>query len=121
MFKTHFYWDERGQRPVEDLISSLPHKMRQKVSAWINLLERQGPDLKRPYADKVQDKLYELRIRLGSDNIRILYFFFLRGNIILLHGFRKKSWEIQRSDLNLAERRMNDFIARYEQGKIKLE
>ena len=94
--------------------------MRQEIAAWIDLLEQQGPSLKRPYADKVQDKLYELRIRLGSDNIRILYFFFVKGKIILLHGFRKKEWEIKRSDLELAEKRMHDFVERYGKGKIKL-
>ena len=120
MYQAIFYWDERGRVPVRDLIESLPEKIRQKIAAWIELLEQEGPSLKRPYADKVQDKLYELRIRLGSDNIRILYFFFVKDKIILLHGFRKKEWEIKRSDLELAERRMHDFIERYGKGKIKL-
>ena len=120
MYQAVFYWDERARVPVRDLIESLPEKIRQKIAAWIELLEQEGPSLKRPYADKVQDKLYELRIRLGSDNIRILYFFFVKDKIILLHGFRKKEWEIKRSDLELAERRMHDFIERYGKGKIKL-
>ena len=120
MYQAVFYWDERARVPVRDLIESLPEKIRQKIAAWIELLEQEGPSLKRPYADKVQDKLYELRIRLGSDNIRILYFFFVKDKIILLHGFRKKEWEIKRSDLELAERRMRDFIERYRKGKIRL-
>ena len=120
MYQAIFYWDERGRVPVRDLIESLPEKIRQKIAAWIEFLEQEGPSLKRPYADKVQDKLYELRIRLGSDNIRIIYFFFVKDKIILLHGFRKKEWEIKRSDLELAERRMRDFNERYGKGKIKL-
>ena len=120
MYRAIFYWDERGRIPVRDLIQSLPEKIRQKIAAWIDLLEQEGPSLKRPYADKVQDKLYELRIRLGSDNIRILYFFFLKNKVILLHGFRKKDWEIKRSEMELAERRMHDFIERSEKGKIRL-
>ena len=120
MYQAIFYWDDRGRVPVRDLIESLPEKVRQKIAAWIELLEQEGPSLKRPYADKVQEKLYELRIRLGSDNIRILYFFFVKGKIILLHGFRKKEWEIKRSDLELGERRMRDFIERFEKGKVRL-
>ena len=120
-YEVIFYSDERGHFPVRELIRSLPEKMRRKIGKWIKLLEQQGAALTRPHADKVQDKLYELRIRLGPDNIRILYFFFLNNKIILLHGFRKKNWEIKIHDLNLAEKRMLDFIGRYRAGKIKLE
>jgi phage-related protein len=98
----------------------LPDKTRQKIAAWINLLEQEGPNLRRPYADKVKDKLYERRVRLGYDNIRVLYFFFLKDSIILLHGFRKKDWEIKQSDLEMAGRRMLDFMSRHGKGKIKL-
>ena len=121
MYQAIFYWDERGEVPVRNLMESLPDKMRQKIAAWIELLEQEGPSLRRPYADKVQEKLYELRVRLGSDNIRVLYFFFLKDKIILLHGFRKKDWKIGRNDLNIAERRMHDFIGRYEEGSVVLE
>ena len=120
MYQAIFYFNERGEIPVKVFIESLPEKMRQKIAAWIDLLEQEGPSLRRPYADKVKDKLYELRVRLGSDSIRILYSFFLKDRVVLLHGFRKKDWEIKMSDLEMAERRMTDFISRYEKGKIKL-
>ncbi|OGW68935.1 MAG: hypothetical protein A2036_03390 [Omnitrophica bacterium GWA2_50_21] len=119
MFKAIFYWTERGEMPVKNFIESLPEKIRQKIAAWIDLLEHEGPSLRRPYADKVKDKLYELRIRLGSDNIRVLYFFFLKDKAILLHGFRKKDWKIEANDLEIAHKRALDFISRYERGNIK--
>ena len=105
--------------PVREFVMSLPEKIRKKIAAWIDLLEKEGPNLKRPYADKIKDKIYELRVRLGPDNIRILYFFFLKDKIVLLHGFRKKDWEIKKSDLKMAERRMADFIGRHERGNVE--
>lgn len=120
MFQAIFYWNERNETPVRDVIESLSEKVQQKIAAWVELLEKEGPFLKRPYADKVQDKLYELRVRLGSDNIRILYFFFLKDKIVLLHVFRKKDWKISKGDLELASRRMRDFLSRWENGAIKL-
>ena len=119
MFHAVFYRDERGREPVQDFIGSLSNKMRQKIAAWVKLLENEGPFLRRPYADKVSGKLYELRIRFASDNVRILYYFFLRDKIILLHGFRKQDWKINPGDIDIAERRMNEFTQRYEQGKVR--
>lgn len=120
MYQAIFYWDEKDRVPVKELLDSLSQKTKQKIASWIDLLEQEGPHLRRPYADKVKDKLYELRIRFGFDNIRILYFFFLNDKIVLLHGFRKKDWEIKPNDLELAERRMEDFIHRFKLGKIRL-
>lgn len=117
MYEAVFYWDQRDKEPVLEFLESLPEKTRRKIAVWVDLLEQEGPSLRRPYADKVQDELYELRARLGADNIRILYFFFLKEKIILLYAFRKKRWEIKRSDLEIAERRMRDFVYRYEKGE----
>ena len=115
-----FYWNERGDSPVCDFLDSLPVKARAKIAAWIGLLEKEGPSLKRPYADKLKDKLYELRVRLGPDNVRIIYFFYLKDRIILLHAFRKKDWKVDQRDIEVSENRMSDFMDRYLKGRIQL-
>ncbi len=74
MYEITFYWNERGDEPVREFLNSLPEKTQQKINIWINLLKAEGPALRRPYADKIKDKLYELRVRQGSDQTRILYF-----------------------------------------------
>ena len=45
------------------------------MAAYLSLLEKQGPNLKRPYADIVRGKIRELRIHYSSNQFRILYFF----------------------------------------------
>lgn len=115
-----FYWDKRGKEPVREFIESLPVKTQSKITKYIEILKEQGPFLRRPYADKLIGKLYELRARFSFDNIRLIYYFFLGDKIILLHAFRKKDWAISQQDIQLAERRMKEFSHRYEQGEIEL-
>lgn len=117
-YQVILYWDRRGKKPVQDFIGSLSTKTQQKIAARIGLLSEQGPFLRRPYADKLGGKLYELRIRFASDNIRVLYYFFLKDKIVVVHAFRKHDWAIHPSDVRLAEARMKEFSERYEKGEI---
>ncbi len=69
MYEAFFYFDEKGHVPVRDFLDGLTVKTRKKAAGWIELLEKEGPELKRPYADKVEGDLYALRVRLSSDNV----------------------------------------------------
>ncbi|MBU0896917.1 MAG: type II toxin-antitoxin system RelE/ParE family toxin, partial [Candidatus Omnitrophica bacterium] len=62
----------------------------------------------------------ELRIRIQAGNVRIFYFFFLEGNIILLHAFKKKTQELPEREIEQAKKNMENFISRYHQGEFKL-
>lgn len=116
MYKVLFYTTERGASPVDEFLDGLSNKSRAKVAAHISLLEEEGPNLKRPYADVVKGKIRELRIRQSSDSYRILYFFQVRDSIVLVHGLRKKTQELKVKDIELAERRMEDWIRRFPAG-----
>jgi len=75
MYKYYFYQTPRGDVPVKDFIISLQEDVQGKILKWISLLQEHGPALKRPYADKLRDKIYELRLSFSRLEIRILYFF----------------------------------------------
>ena len=113
MYRVLFYYDEKNYQPVRSFLESLAPKSQQKAAAWIGLLEEQGPFLRRPYADKVAEKLYELRIRFSADNIRIIYFFYGRDKIVLLHAFRKKTKALPANEILIAENRMNHWLKRF--------
>ena len=115
-----FYWDERGREPVHEFMESLAFKTRAKILKFLEILKQEGPGLRRPYADKLAGKLYELRVRFSSDNVRIIYFFFLGNKVVLLHAFRKKDWAVSKQDMAIGETRMREFTDRYEKGKIKI-
>ena len=49
-----------------------------------------GFELRRPMADLLEDGIYELRVRVGKVNYRILYFFHGRNVAILTHAMTKE-------------------------------
>lgn len=120
MFKIHYYTTVRGEKVVEDFIFSLSPKTQDKVFWVIDLLSEYGPMLRRPYADSVQGKIRELRIRFAQDHIRILYFFFRNDTFVLLHSFRKTTKEVPLHEIKQAERNMSDFMIRYRKGEEML-
>jgi len=118
LYNLVFYTTERGDSPVDDFLDGLNKKSRAKVAAHLSLLEEQGPNLKRPYADVVRGKIRELRIRQSSNQYRILFFFQARDQIVLAHAFSKKSQQLKEKDIELAERRMEDWIRRLKTGGV---
>jgi phage-related protein len=116
LYSLVFYTTERGDSPIDEYLDGLDKKSRAKVAAHLSLLEEQGPNLKRPYTDIVKGKIRELRIHYRSNQYRILYFFYVRNQIVLLHAFSKKSRQLKEKDIELSERRMEDWIWRFTPG-----
>src|ERR1044071_547750 len=116
MYKILYYQTVRGTNPVDEFLLELDRKTRAKVIRYIDYLAEHGPTLVRPYADIVRGKIRELRVKFSHNNVRILYFFFVEHEIILVHGFLKKTQAIDPSEIETAERRMEDWIARTTKG-----
>lgn len=72
--KVVFYPEEDGNVPVLEWLRSLQSKARNKCVVKIERLAALGHELRRPEADYLRDKIYELRIGLQGINYRILYF-----------------------------------------------
>jgi len=87
MYQIIYYSNKRGDSQVEKFICSLQLKVRAKVLKWLELLEEQGSNLPRPYADTLRDKIRELRISHGRLEIRLLYFFWKNNIIVVTNGF----------------------------------
>jgi phage-related protein len=116
LYNLIFYTTERGDSPLDDFLNDLDKKARAKVAAHLSLQEEQGPNLKRPYADLVRGKIRELRIRHSSNQYRVLYFFQVRTRVVLVHAFSKKTQQLKQPDLELAEKRMADWLRRFPAG-----
>jgi phage-related protein len=112
-----FYRDAEGNIPVEDFLVDLPEKDRARIAWTINLLEEYGLQLGLPYVKHLRGKLWELRIRAGRKDYRIIYFAYVGQRFIILHGFVKKTQKTPRRELEVAERRMTDFLFREERGQ----
>ena len=112
-----YYVDKQRDNPVWDFIEALPPNERMKCFEYIAYLEEMGEMVKRPVGDYLGNKLYELRPK----QTRILYFFILKDYAVLLHAFRKKTDEIPKREMDVAQKRMNDFILRHKKGQLQLE
>jgi len=107
-----YYMDSGGREPVGDFIDSLPTEVQAKVLRLIDLLADYGVLFKEPYTRQIRGKLRELRITTKSGEIRVFYFAFADRRLVLLHGFVKKTRRTPIRDIEIAERRLNDFVNR---------
>ena len=112
MWNIEYYQSETGKVPVGEFIDSLDAKSRARIARTLDLLEEFGTDLGMPYARHLEKQLWELRIRHGRNRYRIIYFLATGQNFVLLHGFTKKTGPVPRSDIEIAQRRRDDYLSR---------
>jgi phage-related protein len=66
-----------------------------------------------PYSKSLEDGIFELRTKLGSDITRVLYFFVIGKKIVLTNGFVKKKQKTPRVEKELAKKYKIDYERRY--------
>ena len=113
MYKIVFYTSHRGDSLIDKFLDSLQVKVRAKTEKWMQKLQENGPYLPRPYSDTLRNKIRELRVSHGSMEIRLLYFFWNRTYIVMVHGLIKKKSEVPEQDIERAIKLMNGFITRH--------
>lgn len=109
-----FYKTEMGNVPVKEFLLSLEEKDKKtetKMLSRLDLLERLGPDIRRPHAEKVRKDLFELKLEVNTNIFRILYFW-CDGKAVCVHGFQKKDQKIKEADIDIAYKRIADYRAR---------
>ena len=114
-FKVLFYQKADGSEPVKQFLNSLDKKMRAKMVRTIEALQNNGNDLREPYSKHLDNGIFELRAKVGTDISRVLYFFFIGQRVILTNGFIKKTQKTPKKEINLAKKYRNDFLQREEQ------
>lgn len=99
-----FYRTDSGGEPVRDWLAGLDKVTRATIGQDIKTVEMGWP-LGMPLVRKLDEALWEVRIGIPAGIARIL--FTVAGeNMVLLHGFAKKSRKTPQTDLALAKRRM---------------
>src|SRR5260370_7679231 len=87
-----FYQEDQEDVPVLDWLKELrrtDQRAYESCVAAIGRLSELGHELRRPLADILRNGIYELRIRKGRVNYRILYFFHGRNLAIFGHALTK--------------------------------
>lgn len=107
-----YYISPRGENPVKEFLESISKKQKSKTFRIFQLFQEYGLNSITPHVKKLTGTpLWEIRI-LGRDNIRIIYFIPHKDNILVLHGFFKKSQKTPERELNLALKRYKDWLSR---------
>ena len=111
-FVVEFYETRDGQRPAEDFLDELDIKMRSKLVMTLKVLQEQGNRLREPYSKHLDDGIFEIRGKVGTDISRVMYFFYYGGRIILTNGFIKKTQKTPKSEIERAKQYRKDFLER---------
>lgn len=112
MYEVEFYGTGNGRPPAAEFIDGLQPKMKAKVLRTIDLLEQYGPSLREPYSKSLNGGIFELRIKLGSDISRVLYFFFIGKKVVLTNGFIKKTQKTPSEVIETAKKYKIDYERR---------
>ena len=106
-----FYKEADGEVPVLDWLRALRRRDRRAYAACIARIQRLavlGHELHRLEADYLRDGIYELRIRRGRVQHRLLYCFHGQRLAVLAHALTKEG-QVPPADIERAIRRKDAF------------
>ena len=102
-----FDWIKRsdGTSEFEDYLNLLPDKDAEKLLAVIGVVEEHGllVATRMKWVKKLEDDLYELRSKQGSNIQRVIYFQKIGTEYLITHGFTKKSQKTPKTEIEHAK------------------
>jgi len=98
-----FWTSISGDSPITEFIDSIPIKAQKKIVRTLELIEKHGMGFIKyfKYCTKVEDGLYELKIRFDKIFYRILLII-KKAVCYILHIFKKKTNKIPRREIGTA-------------------
>lgn len=104
----YFFKNSFGKEPVRDLLMELNKEERRLVGEDIKTIEYGWP-IGMPVCKSLGDKLFEVRTNVKDKIIRVL-FCIIDDQMLLLHGFIKKTQKIPKNELEIAKRRFKEVV-----------
>ena len=105
-----FYKNEAGKEPVRDWLKNLGQSERYLIGTDIKTVEYGWP-IGMPTCRPLGKGLFEVRTNLPDGIARVIFCFY-EDQLILLHGFIKKTQKTPKADLDLALSRKRDLEER---------
>lgn len=102
-----FYRSEAGNEPVREWLTALSKEEKKLIGEDIKTVQFGWP-IGMPVVRKLDKESWEVRTRLNNRLSRTLFTMY-EQNIVLLHGFIKKSRKTPKEDLELAQKRLSDI------------
>jgi phage-related protein len=102
-----FFRLESGNEPVRNWLKVLPKDQRKAIGEDIAYVQFKWP-IGKPRVDHLRGAVWEVRTSLANRIARTL--FAVEGRqMVLLHGFIKKTQQTPNDDIKLAERRFKEW------------
>lgn len=111
-FTVEYFKKQDGSCQAKEFLNSLDEKMQAKLFRLLYLLEQNGNELREPYSKALTDGIFELRGQQGNNIARVLYFFVVGQQIIITHGFVKKTQKTPKSEIKLAKKYRQEYLER---------
>ena len=86
--------------------------MRAKLVGLLQILQEKGNLLREPYSKHLDNGIFEIRGKVGTNITRVLYFFYYDNKIILTNGFVKKTNKTPVNEKKLAKMRRKVYLDR---------
>lgn len=107
-FRVKFYRAGNGSEPVREWLQSLNKEVKKIIGEDIRTIQLVWPQ-GMPLVKHIEGKMWELRSSIPSGIIRI--FFTLKNeHIVLLHSFIKKTQKIPQQELEIARKRLKEWV-----------
>lgn len=91
-------------------LDSLPRDMRAKLDHIVHLIEELGlHQVREPTIKPLQDKLWEMRVKVRDGIARAIYVTVKGRRIVILHAFRKKTRKTPKAAIRTALSRMKEL------------
>ena len=86
--------------------------MRAKLVGLLQILQEKGNLLREPYSKHLDNGIFVIRGKVGTNITRVLYFFYYDNKIILTNGFVKKTNKTPVNEIKLAKMRRKVYLDR---------
>ncbi|WP_199221470.1 type II toxin-antitoxin system RelE/ParE family toxin [Desulfonatronum sp. SC1] len=98
---------------MQEHLDTLPDKTVAKV-AWVLRAVRDLDRVPANYLKKLvnTNDIWEIRVDVGGNTFRLLGFFDGRELIVLTNSFQKQTQKTPQGEIQLAEKRMSDYLNR---------
>ncbi|NET09513.1 MAG: type II toxin-antitoxin system RelE/ParE family toxin [Symploca sp. SIO2B6] len=106
-----FYKTATNNEPVREWLKQLAPQERKIIGADLKTVEYGWP-IGMPTCRPMGKGLYEVRSNLPNGKIARILFCLFQGNMVLLHGFIKKTQKTPQTDLALALKRKKELEAK---------
>ncbi|MDO8638794.1 MAG: type II toxin-antitoxin system RelE/ParE family toxin [Candidatus Daviesbacteria bacterium] len=109
-WKIIYYISVSGENPVSDFLDTLQRQTQSKVIRIFHNIEEYGLQSVIPHLKKLSGTpFWEIRV-LGRDSIRVIYVVAVEYQILVLHGFIKKTQKTPLKEIEIARKRYQQTL-----------